>query len=345
MTPVLALASAAPPGASPAAAPSLPQPFTADALRLDAAAAVARITDALRRQVRGTLRKRGVVLGLSGGVDSSLCAALAVHAFGPDRVLGLMMPEHDSEDESLTLARAVADALGIPRLVEDIGPALEAMHGYARRDEAIRGVVPDYGPGWTSKVVIADPLDGAEYGISSLVVRAPGGETRKLRLRAEAYRAIIAATNMKQRTRKQIEYYHADRLNYAVVGTPNRLEYDQGFFVKNGDGAADVKPIAHLYKTQVYQLARHLGVPDAILARPPTTDTWSMPQTQEEFYFVLPWRTMDLCLAGLSAGATHREIAACTGLAEDQVAEAARDIAAKRKATIPLHLPPLLVDD
>ncbi|KQT59907.1 NAD(+) synthetase [Methylobacterium sp. Leaf456] len=332
MTPALALKAVTP-------------PFTAEALRLDAEAAVAQITDSLRRQVRGRLRKRGLVLGLSGGVDSSLCAALAAHAFGPGRVLGLMMPEHDSDDDSLTLAQAVADAFRIPWLIEDIGPMLDAMGCYARRDAAIRSVVPEYGAGWTSKVVIADPLAGAEYGISSLVVRAPDGATHRLRLRAEAYQALIAATNMKQRTRKLIEYTHADRLNYAVVGTPNRLEYDQGFFVRNGDGAADVKPIAHLYKTQVYQLARHLGVPDAVLQRPPTTDTWSLPQTQEEFYFALPWPTMDLCLAGLAAGAPPHEIAACTGLTEAQVAQVARDIAAKRRATAPLHLPPLLVGD
>ncbi|WP_342152764.1 NAD(+) synthase [Methylorubrum sp. SB2] len=329
----------------PALALTEPPPFTADALRLDAEAAVAQIGDSLRRQVRGRLRKRGVVLGLSGGVDSSLCAALAAHAFGPGRVLGLMMPEHESDDDSLTLARQVADTFRIPWLIEAIGPALDAMGCYARRDEAIRSVVPEYGAGWTSKVVIADPLAGAEYGISSLVVRAPDGETRRLRLRAEAYQALIAATNMKQRTRKLIEYTHADRMNYAVIGTPNRLEYDQGFFVRNGDGAADVKPIAHLYKTQVYQLARHLGVPDAVLQRPPTTDTWSLPQTQEEFYFALPWPTMDLCLAGLAAGAPPPEIAACTGLTEAQVARVAQDIAAKRRATAPLHLPPLLVGD
>ena len=122
---------------------------------------------------------------------------------------------------------------------------------------------------------------------------------RKLRMPLDVYLGIIAATNMKQRTRKQIEYYHADRLNYAVSGTPNRLEYDQGFFVKNGDGAADFKPIAHLYKSQVYQLAEALDIPPDICSRPPTTDTWSLPQTQDEFYFALPYDRMDLCLYGL----------------------------------------------
>ena len=130
----------------------------------------------------------------------------------------------------------------------------------------------------------------------------------------DVYLGVVAATNMKQRTRKQLEYYHADRLNYAVLGTPNRLEYDQGFFVKNGDGAADIKPIAHLYKTQVYALAAHLGLPEEIRSRPPTTDTWSLAQSQEEFYFSVPYPTMDLCLFGLENGIAAAEVAARAGL-------------------------------
>ena len=128
-----------------------------------------------------------------------------------------------------------------------------------------------------------------------------------------AYLQIVAATNFKQRVRKMMEYYHADRLNYAVAGTPNRLEYDQGFFVKLGDGAADVKPIAHLYKTQVYALAEYLGVPEEIRRRPPTTDTFSLPQTQEEFYFALPYAKMDLCLYGHNHGVPAAEVAAAAG--------------------------------
>src|SRR3712207_2751309 len=141
----------------------------------------------------------------------------------------------------------------------------------------------------------------------------------KARLTPEAYRQLIAATSFKQRTRKMMEYYHADRLNYAVVGTPNRLEYDQGFFVKNGDGAADVKPIAHLYKTQVFQLAEHLGIPEVIRRRPASTDTYSMPQTQEEFYFALPYDMLDLCLYARNNGIAAGEVAGALGLAEEQV--------------------------
>src|SRR5690606_34475723 len=172
---------------------------------------------------------------------------------------------------------------------------------------------------WASKIVIANALEADGYNISSLVVQDPRGRQQKLRMPPSVYLGIVAATNMKQRTRKQMEYYHADRLNFAVVGTPNRLEYDQGFFVKNGDGAADVKPIAHLYKSQVYALAAHLGVPGEILRRPPTTDTYSLAQTQEEFYFSLPYHLMDLCLYGLNTAIPAAGVAAATGLTVDEV--------------------------
>lgn len=318
--------------------------FSRDTLVIDADAEVARITQAMRNHLRTDLKRRGLVLGLSGGIDSSVCAALAVKAVGPERVFGLFMPENDSDPESLALGRSVAETFGFAAEVEDIGPALAAMGCYARRDAFIRSLVPDYGDGWACKVVIADPLAGAGFAVSSLVVQSPAGDTQKIRLTAEAYQGIIAATNMKQRTRKQMEYYHADRLNYAVIGTPNRLEYDQGFFVKNGDGAADLKPIAHLYKSQVYQLAAHLGVPADICARPPTTDTWSMAQSQEEFYFSLPYDRMDLCLYGLNHDLPREAVADAAGLTLEQLDAVWADIARKRVATRYLSLPPLLVE-
>ena len=323
---------------------TLSEPFGAHALEIDAAAEVDRIVAGLRRQLSGELRKRGLVLGLSGGIDSSVCAALAARAVGPKNVFCLYMPENDSDPESLRLGRAVADAFGLSGTVEDIGPMLAAMGCYDRREAFIREVVPEYGPGWASKIVIANALSNDGYNLSSLVVRSPDGEQRSVSLPHSVYLGIVAATNMKQRTRKQIEYFHADRLNFAVLGTPNRLEFDQGFFVKNGDGAADVKPIAHLYKSQVYQLAAHLGVPEEIRRRPPTTDTYSLPQTQEEFYFSLPYDRMDLCLYGLNHGIDRAEVAAAAGLTLDQLERVWADIAAKRKATRYLHLKPRLVE-
>lgn len=314
-----------------------------DALRLDASVEVDHITSSLREQVLGQLRRRGAIVGLSGGIDSSVVAALCVKAFGKDRVLGLFMPEHHSSDDAMTLGRMIADHLGIEAIVEDIAPALEGLGCYRRQVEAIRTAVPDYGDDWKCKLVLPSVLDSDRVSISRLTVQDPSGTVTTVRLSAPAYLQLVAATNYKQRVRKMTEYYHADRLNYAVAGTPNRLEYDQGFFVKQGDGAADFKPIAHLYKTQVYQLAEYLGVPEEIRRRPPTTDTFSMAQTQEEFYFALPYDRMDLCLYGLNHGMSADEVAPAVGLTAEQVGRVYKDIEAKRRATRYLHQPPRLV--
>ena len=312
-------------------------------LRLDAEAETRRIAAAIRRQVLEILKRRGVVLGLSGGVDSSVCAALCVRALGPSRVLALFMPERDSASESLALGRKVAGSLGIPAVLEEIGPILEASGCYRRRDDAIRAMVPEYGEGWKEKLVIGG--GSSPYSVFHLVLESPQGARQKVRLTRDAYLGIVAAMNFKQRTRKMMEYYHADRLIYAVIGTPNRLEYDQGFFVKSGDGAADLKPIAHLYKSQVYQLAEHLGIPKEIARRPPTTDTYSLPQSQEEFYFALPYQQMDLCLYGRDHGLPPEAVAEAAGLSPEQAQRAYADIDSKRRATRYLHLQPLLVDE
>ena len=315
-----------------------------DILALDAEVEIERIAQSLRALVLGEFRRKGVVVGLSGGIDSSVVAALCARAFGKDRVLGLFMPERHSSDDALTLGRLLADALGIEAIVEDIAPALEGLGCYRRQDEAIRSIVPQYGPGWKCKLVLPSILESSRLNVTRLTVQSPAGEVTTVRLTPAAYLQIVAATNYKQRVRKMTEYYHADRLNYAVAGTPNRLEYDQGFFVKQGDGAADVKPIAHLYKTQVYQLAAHLGIPEEIRRRPPTTDTYSMAQTQEEFYFALPYDRMDLCLYAYNHGVAAADVAPVVGLQPAQVERVFKDIESKRRTTRYLHLPPVLIE-
>lgn len=311
---------------------------------IDAAEVAARIEQAIRDQVTKDLKRRGVVLGVSGGIDSSVVATLAARALGANRVLVLFLPERDSSGDSLRLGRLLAESIGVEALLEDIAPALEGAGCYRRQDEAIRQVFPAYGPGWTCKLTLPSILESDRMNVFQLTVRDPEAREQTSRLPVSAYLQLVAATNFKQRIRKMVEYYHADRLNYAVAGTPNRLEYDQGFFVKQGDGAADLKPIAHLYKTQVYALARHLGVPEEICQRPPTTDTFSMPQTQEEFYFALPYDRMDLCLYAWNHGVSAGLTAPVVGITPEQVERVFRDIEAKRRATRYLHARPLLVE-
>jgi len=319
--------------------------FSRDVLRIDPETEVQRIVDAVRDHVFNQLRRKGVVLGLSGGIDSSMAAALCVRALGPNRVLGLFMPECDSASDSLTLGQMLADHLGIEAILEDVGPILQAAGCYRRRDEAIRSVFPDYGPDYKSKIALPGLSDDNPYRLFSVVICSPDGEIQRKRLPLNAYQQIVAATNFKQRVRKMMEYYHADRLRCAVVGTPNRLEYDQGFFVKNGDGAADLKPIAHLYKTQVYELAEYLDVPEEIRTRPPTTDTYSMEQSQEEFFFSVSYQILDLCLYAHDNHLTAEEVANAAGLSPDQVERVYGDIEAKRKAAHYLHERPLLVEN
>ena len=318
--------------------------FSKDVLLIDCAAVARDIEEALRAQVLTTLRRRGIVVGLSGGIDSSVVTTLAARALGPQRVLAILMPERDSASESAQLGRLLTGALGVPTIVEALGDILSAAGAYSRQDEAIRQVFPDYGEGYRCKITLPSILDGDRLNVSELTIETPSGDQRNSRMPPAAYLQMIAATNFKQRFRKMMEYYHADRLNYAVAGTPNRLEYDQGFFVKQGDGAADVKPIAHLYKSQVYALAEYLGVPEEIRRRPPTTDTFSLPQTQEEFYYSLPYDKMDLCLYAHNHKVPAIDVASAVGLSVGQVERVFKDIEQKRRTTRYLHARPLLVE-
>jgi len=315
-----------------------------DVLRLDPEKETGRITEWIRGALR-TFKRRGLVVGLSGGVDSSVVAALAARAVGAGHVLGVLMPEGESDPQSLELGREVAQRLGVSAIVEDITPMLRAEGGYERRDDAIRRVVPEYGPGATCKLVTADAIHTDSYPVPKLVVKLPNESPRPVRLNADVASAIIAATNFKQRTRIMIEYYHADRLRYAVAGTANRLEHAQGFFVKNGDGAADLKPIAHLYKTQVYQLAEYLDVPQSIRSRTPTSDTYPLDQSQEEFYFMLPLNELDLCLYGLTHSVPAGEVATLLHRAPPDIERVYRYLTWQRRSTRYVHAEPLTLED
>jgi NAD+ synthase len=319
--------------------------LSSECLKLDFAKETHHIGAMVTEVVLRRFRKKGVVVGLSGGIDSSVVAALCVRAMGKERVFGLLMPERDSADDTLNLSRGLAEHLGIGYLHENISTILDAVGCYRRRDEAIRQVVPEFGPGWKSKIVLPSLTDTRRYRLFAIVVQAPNGTRSEHRLDLASYLGIVAASNFKQRTRKMLEYYHADRLNFAVAGTPNRLEYDQGFFVKLGDGAADIKPIAHLYKSQVYQMADFLQLPDSIRQRAPTTDTYSLSQTQEEFYFSVPYQIMDLIMYAKNQGYSSEETSQVVGLSVQQVERVYEDIESKRRFAQYLHSPPILIDD
>lgn len=318
-------------------------PLSPDLLKIDCKKETEKITAALRNALM-SFRRRGYVVAVSGGIDSSVTLGLCARAVGPEKVVALQMPERHSAEETLGLSGMIADTFTIKKYHENISAVLEAVGFYRRYNECVAAVIPEYGDGWKSKIVVPNVVEHNGFTVFSVVAQDPSGTIIKKRLPLNAYLGIVAATNFKQRIRKMFEYYYADKNNFATTGTPNRLEYDQGFFVKLGDGAADVKPIAHLYKSQVYQLAAYLGVPEEIRRRPPTTDTYSLEQGQDEFYFSLPYEKMDLCLYGKNNDYSAAEAANAVGLMEAQVERVYRDIDMKRSATKYLHMPPVLVE-
>lgn len=320
------------------------QRFSTDVLQLDLEATATELASRLEDVVLHQLKRRGLVVAVSGGIDSACVAALAVRALGPRRVFGLLLPERDSSGESTAYGKALCEKLGIANELFDIAPLLASAGCYERRDAAVRSVFPEFTPEMPWKIVMhGDRLGSDALNVFYVVVQTPDGEEHRVRLTTRAYLEIVAATNFKQRTRKMMEYFHADRLVFAASGTPNRLEYDQGFFVKLGDGSADVKPIASLYKTQVYTLARHLGVIEEILQREPTTDTYSLEQSQEDFYFSVHYSTLDQILWAKNHDVAPADVATVLDLTADQVARVYADIDQKRRSTAYLHAPPILL--
>jgi len=312
-------------------------------LPLDGDAELSKITNGIKDVLRTRVKRRGLVVAMSGGIDSSVSAALSVKALGPDKVYGILLPEKDSSSDSVKKGEILAKHLGIKYEINDIAPTLEAIGCYKWRDMAIKEAFPEYQETWKNKITITG---GTQGGINhfNLVVQRPDGQILEKRLELNAYLQIVAATNFKQRIRKTLEYFHADRLNYAVVGTPNRVEYDQGFFVKNGDGSADIKPIAHLYKTQVYQMAEYLKLPEVICNAIPTTDTYSMPQGQDEFYYALPFKEMDIALWAFNNNLPESELAKLLNISEEQAGYVYTDITLKRKTTAHLHWPAITME-
>jgi NAD+ synthase len=322
--------------------------FTNHSIDIDPAAEIERIVSFLQKSVRQVLHRSGGVVGISGGIDSSFVLALCVRAFGVGRVVAVMMPEKDSDPETEKLARLVAQHYGVEPVLEIITPVLDGFSCYPRRDEAIRRVFPEYDAdaGYKSKIVLPQNLlDEDTLNVFALTIITPNGEEKSQRLPLREYFQIVAASNFKQRTRMAMLYYHAELRNYAVIGTGNKNEHDQGFFVKYGDGGADVKPIVHLFKTQVYQLAEYLDMPQEILSRPPTTDTYSAPTTQQEFFFRLPFETMDLLWYAQEQGVPIPQVAKVMGLSDVQVQRAFDDFTRKSRTTEYLRMQPLGLED
>ena len=315
--------------------------FSMDSLNIDCRKVADELIDFLQKQVHVVMKRGGAIVGTSGGIDSAVVAALCSKAFGPEKMLGVLMPDKDSSPDSAALGKELAKTFGYEYIIEDITNGLQGHSCYTRRDEAIARVFPEYKPGWKAKIVLpTDILEKSRFNVFRLTITPPGKEPVTKRLPLKEYLQIVAASNMKQRIRMLTLYYHAERLNYAVIGTGNKNEHMQGFFVKYGDGGADIKPIAHLFKTQVFQLAEYLGVPEGIRSRTPTTDTYPDEQTQEEFFFGLKFKTMDLMWYALEHKVPIDEVAKVMNLKTEQIQRVWDDIEQKKRTTEYLRMEP-----
>jgi NAD+ synthase len=318
--------------------------FSKDILKIqDIETLVNQICKKIREDVMNRHKRYGGVVGISGGIDSSVTLALAARALGPEKVLGVMMPEKDSSPDSEDLARELARKFGVNVVTEVITGALDGFGCYARRDQAVKEIVPEYDP-IVHKMKIGIKHEGTGSKLPPLfhltVVKQDGSEIVK-RLPSPQMRTIIAASNFKQRSRMSLLYYHAEDLHYAVVGTPNKHEVDQGFFVKYGDGGADLFPIGRLYKTQVYQLAEYLGVPQGIIDRTPTTDTYSAEQTQEEFFYEFPHDVMDLLWYAYVNDYDPEEVGPVMGMTAEEIERNFRNFERRSETTEYLRTPPI----
>lgn len=318
--------------------------FSEDILYIDnIASKITSITRKLEEDILRIMKRRGAVVGISGGIDSSVSLALAVKALGHEKVTGILLPEKDSSDDSKILALKLATQLGVKTIEENITDALEGFGCYHRRDEAVAAIFPEYNPSAYSMKISINPesINRNLPPLFSLTIINKNGEEKSKLLPPKEYLQIVAASNFKQRCRMSMLYYHAERMYYAVVGTPNKHEVQQGFFVKHGDGGADIMPIAHLYKTQVYQLAEFLNIPKEIVQRTPTSDTYSAEQTQEEFFFQLPFKEMDLIWYGYENGYDPTAVGKTLKKTPEEIQSIYNNFSRKQRTTEYLRMQPI----
>jgi len=308
--------------------------FNRDVLKIDPAEQLEKLSKFIVQQLTVAFRRKGIIVGMSGGVDSSCMAAIAVHAIGKAKVMGLVLPEVETNPVSSEYAIKHAKALGIEHREIDITSTVNSVVPYQWRDTFIQGLVPEYKPGYKYNISLpTDLLDRDTFSFYSLQVQMPDGQIKKKRLNLDEFHTITSFANIKIRARMLHLYAEAERRNLLVAGTTNRTEFLLGDFCKYGDGGTDIEPLTYLYKNQIYQIADHLGVIPEIIHRTPSPDTFSLPVSDQEFFFRIPFETLDHLLYAWEHEVPTSEAARVLDISEEGVKRAYRDFASKHRAT------------
>lgn len=308
--------------------------FNRDVLKIDPAEQLEKLSKFIMQQLTVAFRRKGIVVGMSGGVDSACMAAIAVHAIGKTKVVGLVLPEVETNPISSEYAIKHAQALGIEYRQIDITSIVNSVVPYQWRDTFIQGLVPEYKPGYKYNISLpTDLLDRDTFSFYSLQVQMPDGQIKRKRLNLDEFHTITSFANIKIRARMVYLYAEAERRNLLVAGTTNRTEFLLGDFCKYGDGGTDIEPLTYLYKNQIYQIAEHLGVIPEIMHRTPSPDTFSLPVSDQEFFFRIPFETLDHLLYAWEHEVPASEAARVLNISEEGVKRAYRDFASKHRAT------------
>lgn len=276
------------------------------------------LSNYIKSEVFEIFQKKGVVLGLSGGVDSAVTAALCAKSLGSEKILGLIMPEKESGSSSQQLAQQVAKKYNIETKIIDISKILESFGVYQTKEKIVKEKFSGFNSTCKYRVVVPPKLEN-NVGIPYLEILDKKNEKHKIKISSSEFLTLTSATSIKHRVRMATLYFHGEKNNLAIIGTTNKSEYLQGYFVKYGDGGSDIEPLVNLYKSQIYQLGEFFDIPGEILTADASPDVWSFTTSDEEFFYSVPYNIVDLILYARENNLPVNEIQKISQIPKQQI--------------------------